>query len=51
MSVEEIKEAHYSLPGAFLPKRIGDMDRDELLQVIAELRASEQWWVKEAVKK
>lgn len=50
MTAQEVADCLYSLPQHFEPKRIGDMDREELLQVIAGLRGSERWWANEAKK-
>lgn len=50
-AIDEILDCRYALPKDREPKRIGDMDRDELLQVIAELSKSVKWWTEAALNR
>lgn len=44
VNVSDIENCRYAFQKDFIPKRIGDMDRAELIQVITELAAAVKWW-------
>ena len=46
----DIENCRYALPEHSEPKRIGDMDRSELLRVIAGLIGQAKWWKRQAIR-